>query len=376
MLTKKLTKSFSTFKILLEKPSFHLMPEEFPESVTTTKEELLKYYRELQIMRRMEMAADKMYKDKKIFGFCHLYDGQEASALGMAEALNFEDPLIGAYRIHCTAYTRGISVFEILTEMLGKQGGSSKGKGGSMHFYRKKNNFYGGNGIVGDQVPVGVGLAFALKYNKNNTNVAITLYGDGGANQGQVYEAANMASIWNLPMIFYCENNHYAMGTSIQRSSAGGGDFHKKLYNVPGIKFDGQNIFQVREVVKLAKKFALVNGPIALNCLTYRYHGHSMSDPGSTYRNREEVQEIRKNNDPILNLKKLILDFNAATEEELKDIEKETKQYIEQESEKAESMPEFTAEHILQDVFVKEEKTYFRAPNYEDSIFIKEKLIQ
>lgn len=378
MLFKKVIKNFTTIKLPLTPPKFHnLNPTTpYPTHTTTTKPELLKYYRELQIMRRMEIMADKLYKNKKIFGFCHLYDGQEASALGVNEALTHQDPLISAYRIHCTAYLRGVSVFELLTEMLGRQGGSSKGKGGSMHFYKKQNNFYGGNGIVGDQVAVGAGLAFALKYQENNQNVAICQYGDGGANQGQVYESANMAVVWKLPLIFFCENNNFAMGTSVERSSAGGGEFHEKLYKVPGIKFGGQNVFEVREAVKFAKSFALENGPIVMNCKTYRYHGHSMSDPGTTYRNREEVQDVRKNNDPISNLKNLILDNEAASESELKEIEKDTKKFITEETKRAESMPEFTPENILDDVYVKNDKMFVRAPNYEDSVFIKEKLVE
>lgn len=375
MLFKKVIKNFSTIKLALQRPTFHNLDVEYPESTTTTKDELLSYYRELQIMRRMEIMADKMYKNKKIFGFCHLYDGQEAAALGVNEALTHEDPLISAYRIHCTAYLRGISVFEILTEMLGREGGSSKGKGGSMHFYKRQNNFYGGNGIVGDQVAVGAGLAFALKYNKNNKNVAICQYGDGGANQGQVYESANMAVVWKLPLIFFCENNNFAMGTSVTRSSAGGGEFHEKLYKVPGMKFTGQNVFEVREAMKFAKSYAIENGPIAMNCLTYRYHGHSMSDPGTTYRNRDEVQDVRKNNDPLVNLKKIILEHEAASEKEIKDIEKETKKFIESEAKRAEAMPEFTPKNILDDVYL-ENNMFVRAPNYEDSVFVKKNLVE
>ncbi len=246
-----------------------------------------------------------------------------------------------------------------------------------MHYYKSQSNFFGGNGIVGDQVPIGAGLAHALVYNnKENKNVAIAMYGDGGANQGQAYEAANMASLWNLPLIFLCENNRYAMGTSVERSSAGGGDFHKKLYNIPGIKFNGHDVFEVREVMRFAKEYAVKNGPIALNCITYRYHGHSMSDPGTTYRTREEVQEVRKTIDPILLLKNHILSHEVVSEKELKEIEKESKKYVESETERARKMDPFKNESLSDDVYSEDTKTYVRAPLYEDSVFVKEDLVQ
>lgn len=233
----------------------------------------------------------------------------------MEAALTFDDPLIGAYRIHCQTYKRGYSVREIVAEMLGKGNGATGGKGGSMHYYKKSTNFYGGNGIVGAQMPVGVGLAFALKYQKK-ANVASIMFGDGAANQGQLFEAANMAKLWNLPALFICENNKYGMGTSIERSSMNP-LFFTRGDAIPGFRIDGNNVFEVREAFKWAKGWSIEHGPLFIELITYRYHGHSMSDPGVSYRKREEVQDYRKTKDPILTLKNLATEFKLASEEEL-----------------------------------------------------------
>ena len=239
----------------------------------------------------------------------------------MEAALTFDDPLIGAYRIHCQAYKRGYTVRQIIAEMLGKANGATKGKGGSMHYYKKSTNFYGGNGIVGAQIPVGTGLAFALKY-KNKYNVASIMFGDGAANQGQLYEAANMAKLWNLPALFICQNNKYGMGTSVARSSMNT-DFYTRGDVIPGIKFEGNNVFEIREAFKWAKQYAIDHGPLFIEINCYRYHGHSMSDPGISYRKREEVQDYRKTKDPILTLHNLAVQHNLATSKEL-----EVHQYI------------------------------------------------
>ena len=350
-------------------------PVTLPKTATTTPEELVSYFTDMSKLRRMEIVADNLYKGKEIFGFCHLYDGQEACVYGLEQVLTSEDPLIAGYRTHCNAYLRGIPIHGIFAEMLGKKLAATKGKGGSMHFYKKSTNYYGGSGIVGDQVSVGTGLGFALKYQKNNTNVAVALYGDGAANQGQIYESANMASIWKLPMIYICENNDYAMGTSVERSSAGGSDFHKKLYNVPGLAVDGMNVFAVREMSRFAKAYAIENGPIVMNLRTYRYHGHSMSDPGTTYRTKDEVQGIRKSKDPILFLKNMIFEHEVLSEKEVKKIEKEVKEFIDEEVKKAKDSGPIPNESLVTDVYAPGTNMYIRAPNYEDSMFIKEKLV-
>jgi len=355
----------------------HLIPSNIalPTETTAAPEELLFTFQEMYKMRRMEQKADALYKERLIKGFCHLYNGQEGLGVGLEMGLTYQDHLITAYRDHVQAYLRGISVYEIFCEMMGKKDGSSKAKGGSMHFYKKKNNFYGGNGIVGAQVPVGVGLGFALKYKKNKENVAIAMYGDGAANQGQIYEAANMASLWKLPVILLCEMNFYAMGTSVERSSTGGNAFHKKIYNVPGIKVNGQDVFEMREATRFAKKFAIENGPIIMNVHTYRYQGHSMSDPGTTYRVKEFDAFWRREMDPVKIARQRLLDTEVSTEEEIAAMEKEIKRFIDHEIERAMKCESAPLDYLLEDVYDPSDKMFVRAPNYDDSVFIKEKLI-
>jgi pyruvate dehydrogenase E1 component alpha subunit len=217
-----------------------------------------------------------------------------------------------------------------------------------MHYYNSKNNFYGGNGIVGAQLPVGTGLAFGLKY-KKKPNCAIAMYGDGASNQGQLFEAANMAALWKLPILYVCENNLYGMGTSIERSSSNT-KFYTRGDKIPGFKTEGQNILNVREAMKWAKEYSIKNGPLFIEFLTYRYHGHSMSDPGITYRSREEINEVRKNRDPVEIVRKLLLDNSWAAEGELKDIEKKIRSDIEADVEKIMKDPEPTPEELYADI--------------------------
>lgn len=339
----------------------HLDQSQMPKTATTNKDELMSYFTRMSLMRRTEIVADNLYKSKMIRGFCHLYDGQEAIAEGMEAALTYEDPIITAYRDHCQAIARGDTPYRVLAEMLQKRTGSSSGKGGSMHYYNSKNNFYGGNGIVGAQLPVGTGLAFAIKY-QNKPNVAIAMYGDGAANQGQLYEAANMAALWKLPMLYVCENNLYGMGTSNDRAS-----HNTKFYTrgdlIPGFKVEGQNILSVREAMKWAKNYCVSGkGPLFIEFSTYRYHGHSMSDPGITYRTREEINNVRANRDPIEIVRKLLLENSWATEAELKEIEKKIRADIEADVEKMKNDPEPTFEDMYS--HVGHGKHYIRGVEY------------
>lgn len=358
----------STIEIELPKFEVHrLEAKKLPTKAKTNKDELMKYFKDMSVMRRVEIASDLLYKNKQIRGFCHLYDGQESITVGMEAALTWEDHIITAYRDHTTAIGRGHTPYQVIAEMMQKSTGSSKGKGGSMHYYSKKNNFYGGNGIVGAQVPVGVGVAFGIKY-EGKKNICVNMYGDGAANQGQIYEAANMAGLWKLPAIFTCENNLYGMGTSIERAS-----HNTKFYTrgdlIPGIQCLANNVFAVRELYKFCKDYCNEgNGPLFVELKTYRYHGHSMSDPGITYRKREEVTEYRQKQDPILLVKNWILQHNVATEQELKEIEKEIKNQIDEDVEKIQKDPMPKPEELFTDIYHGDQKFYIRNCDFETSL--------
>jgi len=364
------TRGFSNIKLKLgTADTFNLEGRKIPTETETNGEELMHYFKELTTMRRMEIVLDNLYKAREIRGFCHLYDGQESIAMGIEEGVTFEDCLITAYRDHCQAYLRGDSVHQIIAELMGKRTGSTKGKGGSMHFYRKKTNFYGGHGIVGAQCALGTGLAFSLKY-KKQPNVSITMYGDGAANQGQLFEAANMAALWKLPCIYVCENNQYAMGTSTSRGAAST-DYYKRLAPVPGIRFEANNVFAVREITKFAKEYSIKEGPICLEMKTYRYHGHSMSDPGVTYRNKQEIDEYRKNKDPIALVKHLIVENKVASEDDLKEIDKKIKREIEETVDKVRNDPYPDSEDLIKDVYIEDPKSlqFIRGVEYDKSFF-------
>jgi len=253
---------------------------------------------------------------------------QEAVCVGMEAALTKEDHVITAYRDHGNYVCRGGTPGETLAELLGKSNGCARGKGGSMHMYKRSVNFFGGNGIVGAQVPLGAGLAFAQQYLKTG-RVSVTLYGDGAANQGQVYEAYNMAALWHLPCIFICENNHYAMGTSVARATTAG-EYYKRGDYIPGIKVDGMSVLTVKVATQFAVEYAQKKGPIVLEMDTYRYSGHSMSDPGTTYRTRDEISKMREAKDPVANVKGKLLNNNLATEEDIKEVEKQVKAEIDE----------------------------------------------
>ncbi|CAK7224427.1 alpha subunit of pyruvate dehydrogenase [Sporothrix curviconia] len=323
-----------------------------PYTLEVTKKELKKMYYDMVVVRQMEMAADRLYKEKKIRGFCHLSTGQEAVAIGIENAITREDDVITSYRCHGFAYMRGAPVRKVIGELLGRQGGIAYGRGGSMHMFEK--GFYGGNGIVGAQVPVGAGLAFAHKYQDKN-NATIILYGDGASNQGQVFEAFNMAKLWKLPALFGCENNKYGMGTSASRSSALT-DYYKRGQYIPGLKVNGMDVLAVKAAVQYGKEWTQNdNGPLVLEYVTYRYGGHSMSDPGTTYRTREEIQRMRSTNDPIAGLKQKILDWGVVNEEELKGLDKEARSYVNEEVAAAEEMalPECNLDVLFNDIYVK-----------------------
>lgn len=321
-----------------------------PEQVCeTTKDELLAMFKQMVRIRRTETEADKLYKQKEIRGFLHLYNGQEAVLVGMEAALTLEDHIITAYRDHGHLLTRGGTPKQVLAELMGRADGCSKGKGGSMHMYSKEGNFYGGNGIVGAQVPLGAGIAFSQKYLKTG-RVSVSMFGDGAANQGQLFEAYNMAALWKLPAIFMCENNKYGMGTSIERSSAST-EYYKRGDYLPGIKIDGMDALAVKQGMLYAADWARNKGPIMVEAETYRYGGHSMSDPGTSYRTREEINRMRSTRDPIEKIRYKMLDNNIATKEEIKAVEAEVKAEVDAALKEALQAPflpiEATYQHVL-----------------------------
>jgi len=322
-------------------------------SVTVNKEDALKYYREMVSIRRLEAAAGQMYKEKQIRGFCHLYSGQEACAVGINAALRTGlDDVITAYRCHGWTYLLGASIASVLCELTGHVEGVSRGKGGSMHLYGP--NFYGGNGIVGAQVPLGAGIAFAHKYN-DTKGVCVALYGDGAANQGQIFEVYNMSKLWNTPVIYVCENNGYGMGTSVDRASANT-DYYTRGDYIPGIWVDGMDVLAVREATRYAVEYSSSGkGPIVMDISTYRYSGHSMSDPGTSYRSRDEIQEVRQKRDPITSFKERIITSGLATEAEIKAIELEVKKVVDEAAKKAKSDPGIKIEELTYDIYAKDD---------------------
>ena len=322
-----------------------------PKRFKASKEQLLEFYREMLLIRRFEERAGQLYGLGLIGGFCHLYIGQEAVAVGLQSAMNDKlDSVITGYRDHGHMLAYGIDPKVIMAELTGREAGISKGKGGSMHMFSIEHKFYGGHGIVGAQVPLGTGLAFAHKY-RGDGGVCLAYFGDGAANQGQVYEAFNMARLWNLPIIYVIENNHYAMGTSVDRS-ASEPDFYKRgeSFRIPGIRVDGMDVLAVRGAAEMALEWVKEKGPIILEMMTYRYRGHSMSDPAK-YRTREEVQEVREHRDPITHAERE-LEKLGVKEEELKAIDKEIKGIIVEAAKFAEDAPEPDPSELYTDVLV------------------------
>ncbi len=319
----------------------------------TKKEKLMQYYRDMLLIRRFEERAGALYGAGEIAGFCHLYIGQEAVVVGMQSVLSYKDSVITAYRDHGHMLACGMEPNGVMAELTGRSGGYSKGKGGSMHMFSAEKNFYGGHGIVGAQIPLGAGLAFAHKYREDG-GLCATYFGDGSANQGQVYEAFNMASLWKLPIIFIIENNGYAMGTSISRHAAGG-DLSKRgeAFGITGHKVNGMDILEVIKSGKMAVEHVRSgNGPILLEMNTYRYRGHSMSDP-ATYRPKEEVDDMKSNKDPIEAIKSLLEREHGVKAEDLKTFDKETRDICKKAAEFALNSPLPDPSELYTDILMK-----------------------
>src|SRR5213592_636245 len=315
-----------------------------------TREQELTALRDMLLIRRFEEKAGQLYGMGAIGGFCHLYIGQEAIVIGMQMALKKGDQVITGYRDHGHMLATGMEARGVMAELTGRHGGYSKGKGGSMHMFSKEKNFFGGHGIVGAQVPLGTGLAFANRY-RGNDFVSLAYFGDGAANQGQVYESFNMAELWKLPMIFIIENNRYAMGTSVMRSSAQT-DFSKRgaSFNIPGQQIDGMDVRAVKAAGDEAVAWCRAGkGPFILEMQTYRYRGHSMSDPAK-YRTREEVEKIRTDQDPIEQVRNRLLAAKV-TEQELKAIDAEVREIVNASADFAQRDPEPDPSELWTDIY-------------------------
>jgi len=309
-----------------------------------------KFYHDMLLIRRFEEKAGQLYGMGLIGGFCHLYIGQEAVVVGMQAALQQSDQVITAYRDHGHMLAAGMDPKGVMAELTGRETGYSKGKGGSMHMFSTEKHFYGGHGIVGAQVPIGTGLAFSNKYKKNGA-VCVTYFGDGAANQGQVYESFNMAELWKLPVIYVIENNQYAMGTSVERSSAET-HFYKRgaSFNIPGEQVDGMDVEAVHAAGEKAAQWCRDGkGPIILEMKTYRYRGHSMSDPAK-YRTREEVQEVREKRDPIEHYAQKLEERGILKDDDLKAMDKDIRAIVNTAAEFASESPEPAPEELYTDV--------------------------
>ncbi len=317
-----------------------------------SKELLFKLYRDMLLIRRFEEKAGQLYGMGLIGGFCHLYIGQEAVVVGMQDCITPNDAVITSYRDHGHMVACGMDPKGIMAELTGRIGGFSKGKGGSMHMFSTEKHFYGGHGIVGAQVPIGTGIAFAHKY-RNNGCLSLTYFGDGSVNQGQVYESFNMASLWKLPVIYIIENNEYAMGTSVKRSHSTTELFRRgEGFGIPGKQVNGMDVLAVREAGREAVQYVREgNGPFLLEMKTYRYRGHSMSDPAK-YRSKEEVEQYKEQRDPIEGLKGNMIRQGFGNEDAFKDIDKDIKVIVNEAAEFAQSSPEPDEGELWTDVVV------------------------
>jgi pyruvate dehydrogenase E1 component alpha subunit len=315
-----------------------------------SKDELIKFYREMLLIRRFEEKAGQLYGMGLIGGFCHLYIGQEAVVVGLEAAAEEGDKRVTSYRDHGHMLACGMDARGVMAELTGREGGYSKGKGGSMHMFSKERHFYGGHGIVAAQVPIGAGLAFADKY-LGNGRVTFTYFGDGAANQGQVYEAYNMAQLWALPVVFVIENNQYAMGTSVKRSTMSRTYWERgAAYGIAGEEVDGMDVLAVKAAGERAVEHCRSgSGPYILEVKTYRYRGHSMSDPAK-YRTREEVQKMKEERDPIEHVRSMLLTGNHATEDDLKAIDREIKEIVNEAAEFSKESPEPSVSELWTDI--------------------------
>jgi pyruvate dehydrogenase E1 component alpha subunit len=344
----------------MAKPATKPKVESLPTASTSSRagdnsvspEELKDHYRTMLLIRRFEERAGQLYGMGLIGGFCHLYIGQEAVVVGMQSAIGDDDAVITSYRDHGHMLACGMDPKGVMAELTGRSGGYSKGKGGSMHMFSREKHFYGGHGIVGAQVPIGTGLAFAHKYN-GSKNVSLTYFGDGSANQGQVYEAMNMAALWKLPVIYVIENNRYGMGTSVERASATTELYrHGESFGIPGEQVDGMDVLAVRAAGEKAVEHARSGaGPYILEMQTYRYRGHSMSDPAK-YRTKEEVDKYRNERDPIDHVRKILVDQRMADEAALKAIDAEIRRIVNDAAEFAQHSPEPDPSELWTDVLV------------------------
>jgi pyruvate dehydrogenase E1 component alpha subunit len=321
--------------------------------VEFSKDQELHAYRAMLLIRRFEEKAGQLYGMGYIGVFCHLYIGQEAVVTGISMASKDGDQMVTSYRDHGHMLASDMDPKGVMAELTGRRGGYSKGKGGSMHMFSREKHFYGGHGIVGAQVPIGAGLALANQY-QDNGSVSVTFFGEGATNQGQVYESFNMAALWKLPVIFVIENNGYAMGTAVRRSAALAEElFHRgSVYGIPGRQVDGMDVRAVRQAAEEAFEHCRSGkGPIILEMKTYRYRGHSMSDPAK-YRTKEEVQKMREEHDPIEQVKRRLLENNLISEDDLKKIDAEVRAIVTDAAEFSQSDPEPDTSELWTDIYV------------------------
>jgi pyruvate dehydrogenase E1 component alpha subunit len=321
-----------------------------PAVAGATAKDLTRYYHDMLLIRRFEERAGQLYGMGLIGGFCHLYIGQEAVVVGMQAALEEGDTIVTSYRDHGHMLAAGMDPKGVMSELTGRRCGYSRGKGGSMHMFNRENNFFGGHGIVGAQVPIGTGLGFAHKY-RNDGKVSLTYLGDGAINQGQVYESFNMASLWKLPVVYVIENNRYGMGTSVTRASARTDLYHRGVsYGIPGDQVDGMDVAAVHEAgLGAVKRARAGQGPIILEMLTYRYRGHSMSDPAK-YRSKDEVNRMRTEHDPIDHLRQRLVDEHKASDDELKAMERQVRETVAEAAQFAQDCPEPDPSELWTDV--------------------------